>query len=133
MTLLPSELARQAGVNIETLRFYEKKGLLPPPPRRSTGYRAYPEESVRLLRFIKRAQELGFTLAEIRELLTLRVHPGTTSADVRARADSKLADVREKIRDLKAIERALGKLTACCSGEGPLSDCPILHHLETEL
>ena len=127
------ELARRAGVNVETLRFYERKGLLPVPPRRPSGYREYPAESVPRIRFIKRAQELGFTLGEIRELLTLRVQPGATPAEVRERAERKLADIRQKLSDLKAIERALGKLTAACSGDGPLADCPILHHLEREL
>lgn len=103
------------------------------PPRRSSGYREYLAESVPRIRFIKRAQELGFTLGEVRELLSLRVQPGATPAEVRDRAERKRADIRRKIADLKAIERALGKLTAACSGDGPLADCPILHHLEEEL
>ena len=131
--LMTGELAKRASVNVETLRFYERKGLLPPPPRRSSGYREYPAESVRRIRFIKRAQDLGFSLAEIRELLALRVRPGTTAVDVRERAEQKLADVRRKLADLKAIERALGQLKSACSGEGSLDECPILHHLEGEL
>jgi len=126
------ELAKRAGVNVETLRFYERKGLLPKPPRRLSGYREYPPESVRLIRFIKRAKDLGFSLVEIRELLALRVRPGTTCAEVRERAEHKLEDVRQKIADLKAIERALKKLTATCSGRGPLSQCPILENLDAE-
>ncbi len=133
MELMTGELAKRAGVNVETLRFYERKGLLPAPPRRVSGYRRYPADSVRRIRFIKRAQELGFTLAEISELLCLRVRAGTTPADVRGRAERKLADVRRKIKDLKAIERALRELTASCSGRGPLDDCPILNHLEEEI
>lgn len=132
-TLKTGELAKRAGVNVETLRFYERKGLLPQPPRRESGYRQYPPENVRRIRFIKRAQELGFSLGEIKELLGLRVQAGTTCADVRERAEKKIRDVRQKIADLKAIERALGKLTASCSGRGPLTQCPILENLDGEL
>jgi Hg(II)-responsive transcriptional regulator len=132
MRLMSGELARRSGVNVETLRYYERKGLLPAPPRRSSGYREYREESVPPIRFIKRAQELGFTLGEIRKLLSLRVHPGTTPAEVRRRAGEKLAEIRRKIEDLRAIERALGRLMAACPGEGSLCECPILHHLEGE-
>jgi Hg(II)-responsive transcriptional regulator len=132
-TLRTGELAKRAGVNIETLRFYERRGLLPEPPRRESGYREYPSEDVRLIRFIKRAQELGFSLGEIKELLALRVQAGTTCTDVRERAQRKLSDVRQKIADLKAIERALRKLTASCTGRGPLTQCPILENLGREL
>lgn len=124
------ELARRAGVNVETLRFYEREGLIPEPPRRMSGYREYPAESVRLIRFIKRAQELGFSLREVKELLALRVEPQTTCAEVQHTAEAKLSEVRRKIADLQAIERALETLTATCPGEGPLSDCPILECLD---
>lgn len=132
-TLKTGDLAKRAGVNVETLRFYEKKGLLPVPPRRESGYREYSPESVHRIRFIKRAQELGFSLGEIKDLLALRVQEGTTCADVRERAEQKVRDVRKKIADLKAIERALNKLTATCSGRGPLSECPIVEHLDGEM
>ena len=128
--LKTGELAKRAGVNVETLRFYERVGLIPEPPRRVSGYREYPAESVRLIKFIKRAQELGFSLREVRELLELRVGPETTCADVRRRAHGKVLEVRRKIADLRAIERALQSLSAACSGEGPLSDCPILKCLD---
>lgn len=131
--LKTGELARRAGVNVETLRFYERKGLLPEPPRRESGYREYPEESVRLIRFIKRAQEVGFSLGEVRELLTLRVDPGTSCTEVRRRAEQKVEDVRQKIADLKKIERALTKLAGTCTGRGPVSDCPILESLDGDL
>jgi len=131
--LKSGELARQAGVNVETLRFYERKGLLPKPARGSSGHREYPLESVRLIRFIKRARELGFLLREIRELLALRVQPGVTCAEVRDKAEQKISEVRRRIADLKAIERALQKLTASCSGRGPATDCPILEHLDGEI
>ena len=132
-TLKTGELAQQAGVNVETLRFYERKGLLPEPPRRVSGYREYPPESVQRVQFIKRAQELGFSLREIKELLALRVQAGTTCADVRQRAREKVADVQQKIADLKAIERSLEKLVRSCSGRGPLSECPILEHLDRKV
>lgn len=131
-TLKTGELAKQAGVNIETLRFYERKGLLPEPPRKGSGYREYPSENVRLVRFIKRAQELGFSLGEIKVLLALRVERGTTCSDIKERTEAKVRGVRQKIVDLKAIELALGKLTASCSGRGPLTQCPILENLDGE-
>ena len=83
--LRSGELAKQAGVNVETLRVYERKGILPQPPRRASGYREYPPDAVDRIRFIKRAQELGFTLKEIKELLELGADPQTTCADLRAR------------------------------------------------
>lgn len=131
--LKTGELAEQAGVNVETLRFYERQGLLPEPPRRPSGYREYPPDTVQRIRFIQRAKELGFTLREIKGLLELRVNPETTCAQVRDRAAEKIADVKQKISDLKAIERALKKLMNTCTGAGPLEECPILEHLEREL
>lgn len=130
MQLMTGELAKRAGVNVETLRFYERKGLLPMPPRRMSGYRQYPADSVPRIRFIKRAQELGFTLGEVAELLSLRGRAGAGPADIRERAEQKLAAIGRKIADLKAIESALVKLTSACPGDGPLDDCPILKHLE---
>jgi len=131
--LKTGELAREAGVNVETIRFYERKGLLPEPPRRSSGYREYPLEAVRRIRFIQRAKELGFTLREIKGLLELRVNPETTCGLVRERATEKIADVKRKIADLRKIEKALRQLTASCSGSGPKESCPILYHLEKNL
>ncbi len=131
-TLRTGELAQEAGVNVETLRFYERKGLLPDPPRRASGYREYPPEAVGRIRFIKRAQELGFSLREIQELLALRVRPDTTCTQVRKRAKEKVVNVQQKIADLQAIERALKKLVSTCSGRGPIAECPILEHLDKE-
>ena len=132
-SLKTGEVARQAGVNVETLRFYEREGLLPEPPRRASGYREYPPDTVQRIRFIQRGKELGFTLREIKGLLELRVDPDTTCVELRDRATEKVADVKQKIADLKAIERALKKLINTCSGSGPVDDCPILKHLEKEL
>lgn len=126
------ELAKRGGVNLETIRYYERKGLLPAPPRNSSGYRAFPETAVRRIRFIKRAQELGFSLKEINELLALRVAPGSTRADVRERATAKISDIEEKIGTLRSMKRALERLTATCCGDGAASECPILESLSSE-
>ena len=127
------EVARRSGVNLQTLRYYERRGLLPAPPRTEAGYRAYPPQAVDRVRLIKRAQGLGFTLQEIGELLALRAAPGTCCADVRRRAEAKLQVIDEKIRTLEAMRGALGRLIAECAGqEGPASECPILEALEGE-
>jgi MerR family mercuric resistance operon transcriptional regulator len=126
------EVAKQGGVNLETIRYYERQGLLPKPPRSPSGYRLFPLDSVRRVRFIKRAQELGFSLKEIKELLALRVRPGTTSADVRKRAEAKITDIEEKLQTLRAMKKALTQLTAACCGEGSISECPILESLSLE-
>ena len=123
-------LAREGQVNVETIRYYERRGLLPRPPRRSSGYRVFPPSAVRVLMFVKTAQALGFSLREIKELLSLRIQPGRSCADVRARAEQKIAEIDQKIRTLQAMRKALLKLAAACSGRGPISDCPILESLE---
>ncbi len=129
-TLTIGNVAGKAGVNIETLRYYERRGLLPKPPRTGSGYRMYPGDAVTRVRFIKRAQELGFSLREINELLALRVRPRAGCADVLQRAEAKVADIEEKIGDLKRMKKALAKLMDACPGKGPLSDCPILDALD---
>ena len=126
------QVARHAGVGIETVRFYERQGLLEEPARKQSGYRQYPEDVVARLRFIKRAKELGFSLKEIKELLALRVDPTTTCAEVRSKAAAKIADVEQKIEALQRIRTALVKLTAVCRGRGPTSECPILDALDKE-
>lgn len=130
-TLTIGQLARHAGVHIETVRYYERRGLIPEPPRRESGYRQYVREDVKRLQFIKRAQELGFSLRDIVELLTLRVDPDTTCADVKGRAEGKIADIEDKIRTLRSMQTALTRLAVACTGEGPTSACPILEFLET--
>src|SRR5712691_11929753 len=127
-----SELAKRGGVNLETIRYYERTGLLPKPPRSRSGYRQFSSESVRRVRFIKRAQELGFSLKEIKELLALRIAPGSTRADVRKRAEAKIADIEGKVQHLRAMRKALVRLTESCCGSGPASDCPILESLSLE-
>ena len=131
-SLTIGRLAKEAGVNLETVRFYERRGLLPRPPRSASGYRLFPVEAARRLRFIRRAQELGFSLKEVGELLSLRVSRRTTSAAIRARAEAKVADIQEKIRSLESMKKTLQKLTKVCDGCAPLAECPILDSLDRE-
>lgn len=125
-----SKAARKAGVGVETLRFYERKGLIEQPRKPiETGFRRYPEETIERVRFIRQAQELGFSLREVRELLDLRADPGTDAAEVRARATAKLDDVNEKMRQLRRIKDALELLIAACPGHGTLGCCSIMEAL----
>jgi MerR family mercuric resistance operon transcriptional regulator len=123
-------LAREGQVNVETIRYYERRGLLPRPPRQPSGYRMFPPSAVQVLRFVKTAQVLGFSLKEIKELLALRIQPGRSCADVRGRAERKIGEIDQKIRTLQSMRKALVRLAAACSGRGPVSDCPILESLE---
>ena len=126
------EVAKAAEVGIETVRFYEREGLIAEPPRRQSGYRQYPPDTVRRLRFIRRAKELGFTLKEIGELLDLRVDPARSCGDVRTLAKAKMADIEAKMLDLARIQAALTELVRTCRGRGPTSTCPILDALDEQ-
>ena len=126
-------LAEQAGVNLETVRYYERCGLLLKPPRSRSGYRLFSSDAARRLRFIRRAQELGFSLTEIRDLLSLRISPNAKTSDMRRRAETKIADIDTKIKALDSIKKTLRKLTTSCSGCGPISKCPILESLDNEV
>ena len=125
-------LAKQVGLGIETVRFYERQGLIEPPPRTDSNYRIYPEEEVTRLRFIKKAKRLGFTLNEIKELLFIRHDPNATKADIKNRTLNKIEDVKQKISDLTRIKMALEHLVSSCDGHGPLEECPILEALDSE-
>lgn len=125
-------LARKCRVNLETIRYYERQGLLPKPPRLPSGYRTFPPDVIRRLHFIKRSQGLGFSLKEIKELLALQINPRTSCADVRSRAEAKIADIAEKMRTLEAMKQALEHLATACSGRGSVSDCPILESLDAK-
>ena len=125
-------VARGAGIAIDTVRYYERQGLLEKPERTSSGYRQYPASAVARLRFIRQAKELGFSLREIRELLALRVDARKTCGDVKKRALRKIADVEHRIAQLERMRRALARLASQCSGAGPTSRCPILEALERE-
>jgi len=131
-SLKVGDVAKQAGVNLQTIHYYERRGLLPKPPRTGSNYRAYPEDAVLRVRFIKRAQELGFTLKEIKELLSLRAAPRTRCADVRNRAEAKVQDIDDKVRTLQSMRKTLTKLIGECSGKGPVTQCPILEALDSE-
>ena len=123
-------LAQAAGVGVETVRFYERKGLLAEPPRTPSGYRQYPSDVVDRLRFIRRAQGLGFALREISELLDLRVDEVAACGPVEAQAREKLEQVAGKIEELRRLEMALKRLVRACQAREPTSDCPILGELE---
>jgi len=122
-------LARQAGVKIDTIRYYERHGLLPKASRTNSGYRVFTHVSVDRLKFIKEAQALGFTLNEVKQLLALRVSPGMTCNDVRERAEAKVADIQYKVDSLLAMTRALQQLVSACEAVGPASECSFLTNL----
>jgi Hg(II)-responsive transcriptional regulator len=121
-------LARASDVGVETIRFYEREGLLHAPARTASGYRQYPPETVERLGFIRRAKALGFSLAEIRQLLGLS-HPTGDRAAVKALARQKLADIDRRIDELRRMRGALADLEQQCSGEGPIKGCPIIETL----
>lgn len=124
------QVAASAGVNIQTLRFYERRGLVPTPPRQpSSGYRSYSPDTVRLVRFIKQAQELGFTLREVEELLRLRARSSTSCPDVEVTAKERLNDIDNKIRQLLSIRAALFPLAEACSRNHSRA-CPLLESLD---
>lgn len=128
--LTPSALAEAAGVNQQTIRYYERRGLIPEPPRTGSGYRMFPPDTLRRVHFIKQAQALGFTLKEIQDLLDLRVRSGVGCADIRQRTREKIGDIGEKIAALRRMEAALTKLANRCRGRGPVEECPILDALD---
>lgn len=120
------QLAKRAGVGVETIRFYEREGLLAAPERLPSGYRQYPSEAVERVKFLRRAQWLGFSLKEAKELLALRDDPDARSREVREKAVEKLADVDARIAELQAMRAELGRLVEACDGEGPAAGCPIV-------
>ena len=123
-------VAKQAGMTVETIRFYEKRGLIQPPSRNDSGYRIYSPDIIKQLLFITRAKELGFSLKEIKELFLLRVDPHTTCAEIKKQTENKIADIEKKIHDLELIKEALVKLATTCPGAGSLSKCPIIEAID---
>lgn len=121
--------AREAGVNVETIRFYERRGLIVQPRKPASGFREYDADTVARIRFIRQAQELGFSLREIEELLSLRADPNADCAEVRAQATAKRDEVEQKIAHLERIRAALGMLIAACPGKGAVTACSILDAL----
>ena len=130
-TLTIGQVAREAGIGVETVRFYEREGLLEHPARRSSGYREFQTDAVARLRFIKQAQRLGFTLREIKELLALKIDPDSKRAQVRERALTKIADIERRIKELKRMKKALAPLIEACDGQGKLEGCPSLDAIDS--
>lgn len=123
------KLAKSCGVKTDTVRYYERLGLLAPIERSESGYRKYGQESVKRLNFVRRAQGLGFTLGEIKELLELSEQPEVDCGDIRKRAGQKMEEIEEKIQDLKRMKKSLAALSEYCPGKGkPLSECGILNY-----
>ncbi len=125
------EVAEQASVNRQTIHYYERRGLLPRPARTVSNYRLYTVEAVQRVRFVKRAQELGFSLEEIKELLSLRATPSSRCGHVKAQAQAKVKQIDHKVKALEAMRSALLRLIGECSGKGPITGCPILEALDT--
>ncbi|WP_339687084.1 heavy metal-responsive transcriptional regulator [Gimesia maris] len=126
------QVAERSGVGIETVRFYEREGLIPKPNRSSSGYRLFDDETIARLQFIRRAKELGFTLNEIKELLSLRLNATTSCADIKSRAEAKITNIDEKIRTLRRMKTALKKLTSQCNSQGSVNECSILDALDSK-
>lgn len=126
------KLTHAAGVSTDTIRFYERCGLLPTPERTESNYRLYPDKDILRLKFIKRAKALGFTLNEIKELLALRHNPQATKEEVKAQTEDKVEDIKYRIADLERILATLEHLTDACDGHGPADDCPILAAMDTD-
>ena len=130
MALSTGQVAKASGVNIQTVRFYEREGLLAAPRRSASGYRQYTDDAVRVVTFVKRAQELGFTLREAKELLRLRALGPRRAEAAKSAAEAKIRDVDEKLRDLTAMRAALASLVDSCRRAGGPIRCPILEALE---
>jgi len=124
------EIAAQAAVNVQTLRYYERRGLLPPPPRRGSGYRDYDATATERVRFIRHAQGLGFTLEEIGELLALRVDGGAACPDVERRARATIARVDQQLVALRRMRTVLVRLAEACQSRAPTGACPVLSAIE---
>ena len=128
--LTTGQLARRGGVSLPTIRYYERRGILPKPPRTAAGYRVFGADALRRLRFIKHAQTLGFTLKEIEELLALRLDSENQCADVRRRAEAKVRGIEERIRHLHDIKKAIKGLIDICRDRGSANECPLVELLE---
>jgi MerR family transcriptional regulator, mercuric resistance operon regulatory protein len=126
-----SEVAAQARVNTQTLRYYERRGLLPEPTRTPSGYRNYGDDAVRVVRFVKRAQQLGFTLDDIEQLLHLADGGPASCEEAMAMARTRIADLDQRIAELIGMREALTRLIETCGESRAERECPILHEIET--
>ncbi|MGH8274134.1 MAG: heavy metal-responsive transcriptional regulator [Gammaproteobacteria bacterium] len=129
--LTVGRLARRVGVTPEALRYYERLGLIRPARRSETNYRLYGSEAVRRLHFIRRAEALGFSLNEIRELLSLHQRAGADAAKAKTIAEARIHEIENRIRNLERMRDGLAALATQCAGEGPAAECPILRALST--
>jgi DNA-binding transcriptional MerR regulator len=126
------ELSEQAGVSVQTVRYYERRGLLPEPDRTESGYRSYNREALLHLRFILTAKGLGFTLSEIRELIDLRVDPAATAQEVRTHARQKIQTTKAKIADLNRLLHGLERLVAECNAGSPPHECALMRSFDLD-
>lgn len=124
------QIAREARVNVQTIRFYERRGILKPVKREDSGYRKYDKDSLKRLHFIRQAKELGFSLKEIQDLLSLRVRSIQTCERVKAKASDKLVEIQKKIIQLKGLEKTMKELIADCESRKVSDCCPILEMME---
>jgi MerR family transcriptional regulator, copper efflux regulator len=124
------QVAKQSGVSVETIRYYEKEGLIEEPERKESGYRQYKREAIARLSFIQQAKELGFSLKEIGELLSIKSDAKCSA--VKQLAQEKLDDIESKIKMLQRMRKSLKKLINVCPGQAPISDCPILEAISVQ-
>lgn len=132
MSLKIGQVAAEASVNVQTVRYYERVGMLPEPPRTAGGYRQYDADAVKRIRFIKHAQALGFSLKEIRELLALRIRHGAACGTVERKARRKIALIDDKLRELTRLRRTMDGLVASCHSRKTTAECPVLEILEQD-
>ena len=125
-TLTIGQLARTAGVGVETIRFYERRGLIEDPPRLASGYRQYPPNAAARLRFIRRARELGFSVTEIQEFLSIQVDSASSCEVVELRLEAKVEEIEQRIADLRRILEALQELASTCREQEQAEECPVL-------
>lgn len=130
--MLIGQLADRSGVNLETIRYYERTGLLPPPPRSAAGYRLYRPDHLQRLVFLRRSRQLGFSIKEVQDLLSLAGQPNRVCKDVTRLAARHLTSVTEKITELQRLQGALEKLVCACPGKARIADCGILEALADE-
>ena len=124
------QVAKQSDLTVETIRYYEQRGLIPEPNRLNSGYRVYPESILTRLNFINRCKDLGFSLQEISELLSIQINPENSSALVKEQVEHKIELVKDKICELQKLQDSLEQLSGLCCGEGSVSDCPIIDFLK---